>query len=146
MPSARPRSWRPDQREASPVAPVGDLTFPAIERATLSNGVQVALARRGAVPTVLVSLNFDAGSAADSLDTPGTQSLMLGLLDEGTTTATRSPLPRSRDGLGARISAGAGQDPSSVTLSCRPVLSRNRPGDYSCIDVNGDFYILASFV
>ena len=105
------------KREAPPVAPVGDLTFPAVERATLSNGVQVALARRGAVPTVLVSLNFDAGSAADSLDTPGTQSLMLGLLDEGTTTRDAVAIAEEQERLGARISAGAGQDSSSVTLS-----------------------------
>ncbi|MBK6802380.1 MAG: insulinase family protein [Novosphingobium sp.] len=105
------------KREAPPVAPVGDLTFPAVERATLSNGVEVALARRGAVPTVLVSLNFDAGSAADSLDTPGTQSLMLGLLDEGTTSRDAVAIAEEQERLGARISAGAGQDSSSVTLS-----------------------------
>ncbi len=104
------------KREAPPVAPVGDLAFPAIERATLSNGIPVILARRTAVPTVIVSLNFDAGYAADLLDTPGTQALMMGMLDEGTTTRNSTQIAEEQERLGARISSGAGLDSSSVTL------------------------------
>ena len=104
-------------RTAPPVAPVGDLAFPAIERTTLSNGIPVVLARRTAVPTVLVSLTFDAGYAADAQDRPGTQSLMLGLLDEGTETLNSTQIAEQQERLGARISAGAGIDSSSVTLS-----------------------------
>jgi len=98
------------------VAPVSDLAFPEVERATLSNGVPVALARRTAVPKVIVSLNFDAGTAADSLDTPGTQQLMLALLDEGTTTRNSTQIAEEQERLGATLSAGAGLDSSSVIL------------------------------
>jgi zinc protease len=104
------------KRAAPPVAPVGDLAFPAIERATLSNGIPVILARRTAVPTVIVSLSFDAGFAADLLDTPGTQALMMGMLDEGTTTRNSTQIAEEQERLGARISSGAGLDSSSVTL------------------------------
>lgn len=105
------------KREFPPVAAVGDLTFPAIERATLSNGIPVTLARRGNVPTVLVSVNFDAGFAADLSDKPGTQSLMLSLLDEGTTTRDATAIAEEQERLGARLSTGAGLDASSVTLA-----------------------------
>ena len=105
------------KRTAPPVAPVGDLAFPAIERATLSNGTPVVLARRTAVPTVLVSLTFDAGYAADAQDTPGTQSLMLGLLDEGTVSLTATQIAEQQERLGARLTAGAGLDSSAVQLA-----------------------------
>ncbi|MFM5906719.1 MAG: M16 family metallopeptidase [Novosphingobium sp.] len=103
-------------RQAPPVAPVGDLVFPAVERTTLSNGIQVALARRTAVPKVVVSLSIDAGTSADVLDTPGTQSLMLSLLDEGTRTRSSVQIAEEQERLGATISAGAGLDSSMITL------------------------------
>jgi predicted Zn-dependent peptidase len=105
------------QRSLPPVAPVGDLAFPAIERATLSNGIPVVLARRSAVPMVLVNLSFDAGTAADALDTPGTQSLMLALLDEGTTSRDATAIAEDQERLGARIMADASLDESTITLS-----------------------------
>ncbi|MFM5895110.1 MAG: M16 family metallopeptidase, partial [Novosphingobium sp.] len=105
------------KRTSPPVAAVGDLAFPAIERTTLSNGIPVVLARRTAVPTVAVNLSFDAGYSADAQDTPGTQSLMLGLLDEGTESLTGIQIAEQQERLGARISAGAGVDSSSVQLS-----------------------------
>lgn len=105
------------KRTAPPVADVGDLAFPAIERATLSNGIQVAFARRTTVPKVLVSLNFDAGYAADPRDRLGTQSLMLNLLDEGTTTRNSVAIAEEQERLGAQISTGANIDSSAVTMS-----------------------------
>lgn len=103
-------------RSAPPVTDVAALTFPQVERARLANGIPVALARRTAVPKVVVSLNFDAGYAADSLDTPGTQSLMMGMLDEGTTTLTATQIAEEQERLGANISTGASIDASGVTL------------------------------
>ena len=105
------------KRTAPPVAAVGDLTFPATERTTLSNGLPVTLARRTAVPAVLVSLTFDAGYAADAQDRPGTQSLMLSLLDEGTASLTATQIAEQQERLGARIGASTGTDSSGVTLS-----------------------------
>ncbi|MEJ6011894.1 pitrilysin family protein [Novosphingobium aquae] len=103
-------------RATPPVAPVGELAFPAIERSTLSNGIPVTLARRTAVPKVVVALNIDAGTSADVLDTPGTQQLMLSLLDEGTRTRSSVQIAEEQERLGATISAGAALDSSSVML------------------------------
>ncbi len=59
------------------IAEVGKLTFPAIEHATLKNGIPVELARRTAIPKLSLRLEFDAGYAADGAAKAGTQSLMM---------------------------------------------------------------------
>ena len=105
------------KRTAPPVAPVADLALPSIERATLSNGIPVALARRTAVPKLVLTIDFDAGIAADALDTPGTQQLMLSTLEEGTTTRNATQIAEEQERLGAAIQFDATMDTSTVTLS-----------------------------
>lgn len=108
---------RPGPKRSLPdIAPVGELAFPAVERVTLANGIKVSLARRTAVPKVVVSLNFDAGTSADRLDTPGTQAAMLALLDEGTATRDATAIAEAQERLGATISAQTGLDSSAVVL------------------------------
>ncbi|MEZ5734182.1 MAG: pitrilysin family protein, partial [Novosphingobium sp.] len=118
--TAKPLPPEPE-RAAPPVAPVAQLDFPAIERAQLSNGIPVALARRTAIPKLIVSLGFDAGIAADALDAPGTQELMLDMLDEGTAgpdgSRNATEIAEQQERLGASISTGASLDASSITLS-----------------------------
>lgn len=104
------------KRDFPAIEPVGALTFPAIERTTLSNGMPVMLARRGAVPSVLIQLTFDAGVAADAQDGAGSQSLMLSLLDEGTERYDATQLAEMQERLGADVSTGLGLDTSSVSL------------------------------
>ncbi len=104
-------------RSAPDVAPVGELTFPAIERATLSNGIEVALARRTAIPKLSLALNFDAGTAADGAEHAGTQSLMMAMLEEGTTTRGAVEIAEEQERLGASIGAGTSTDTSSVQMS-----------------------------
>ena len=104
-------------RAAPPVAPVGDLDFPQVERARLTNGIPVVLARRTATPTVLVNLTFDAGYAADAQDAPGTQRLLLDVLEEGTASRDATRIAEDQERLGARISTGTGIDSSTVMLA-----------------------------
>lgn len=95
---------------------VPTLAFPAIERARLSNGIEVLFARRAAVPVVSVQLAFDAGSAADPADAPGTQALLLKVMDEGTATLEASELARVRERLGAAITAASSADATTFQL------------------------------
>ncbi|MCW1427749.1 M16 family metallopeptidase [Novosphingobium sp. JCM 18896] len=122
--AAKPKAAKPGaaikpgpKRATPPIAPVPDLVVPTIERATLSNGIPIALARRTTIPKVVISLGFDAGYAADALDTPGTQSLMLKMLDEGTTTRSATQIAEEQERLGAQIGSGGSQDTSSITLT-----------------------------
>ncbi|MEZ5680322.1 MAG: pitrilysin family protein [Erythrobacter sp.] len=105
------------EREYPPVAPVGELTFPAVERTTLSNGIEVALARRTAIPKVALSIEFDAGYAADGTANAGTQSLMMDLLEEGTTSRSAVEIAEEQERLGASIGTGSSLDTSSVTMN-----------------------------
>jgi len=104
-------------RSYPPVAPVGELTFPTVERGELSNGIPVVLARRTAIPKVTVHLEFDAGHAADGAARAGTQSLMMELLSEGTTSRSAVQIAEEQERLGASISTGSSMDSSSITLS-----------------------------
>ena len=105
------------KREAPEVAPVGELTFPQIEHATLSNGIRVTLARRTAIPKVSLALSFDAGNAADGGARAGTQSLMMALLEEGTKTRSAEEIAVEQERLGATISAGTSTDRSTVSMT-----------------------------
>src|SRR5690606_16671820 len=87
------------KREFPEVAPVGELAFPDVERTQLSNGIAVALARRTAIPKVNVALTFDAGTAADGGERAGTQSLMMQLLEEGTTTRSAEDIAIEQERL-----------------------------------------------
>jgi predicted Zn-dependent peptidase len=104
-------------RDYPAVAPVGALTFPAVETARLANGMEVSLAQRTAIPKVSMAISFDAGTAADGAAKAGTQSLMMGLLDEGTLTLTAEQIAIAQERLGATISAGAGTDTSTVRMT-----------------------------
>lgn len=99
-----------------PLGPIGDLDFPAIERATLRNGIKVYFARRSAVPTVQTTISFNAGTAADRRDRPGTQTLMLNLMEEGTTSRDSTALAEAQERLGANISTSADSDTTNVGL------------------------------
>ncbi|MBD3729020.1 MAG: insulinase family protein [Sphingomonadales bacterium] len=107
------------EADRSTLPAVGDLKpldFPAIERATLSNGIKVYFARRDAVPVVNVRVAFDAGYSADPIDAPGVQSMMLSLMDEGTTNLDSTQLAEARERLGARIYGAADADTTSFGL------------------------------
>lgn len=98
------------------VGEIDDLDFPDVERATLSNGVEVRFVRRTAVPTLLTRLSFDAGNAADRADQLGTQALMLALMSEGTTTLNSVQIAEAQERLGASISASASLDRTSLGI------------------------------
>src|SRR5690606_17313950 len=64
-----------------------------------------------------VAIEFDAGYAADRADRLGAHSLMLDLLDDGTTTRDANQLAEEQERLGASINVGASMDRSTASLS-----------------------------
>ncbi|WP_156350338.1 M16 family metallopeptidase [Sphingomonas sp. Leaf20] len=93
------------------------LTFPAVERARLSNGIELVYARRGAVPMTQAVLSFDAGYAADVADKLGTQQLTLSVMDEGTRTLDGIALAEARERLGAWIGTSTSLDLTTLSMS-----------------------------
>lgn len=105
-------------RMAKPeIGQVANVDFPAVERARLSNGMEVIYAQRDAVPATKIALDFDAGLAADDRAKLGLQTLMLDLMDEGTRTLNATQLAEAQEALGASITTGATMDRSVVQLS-----------------------------
>jgi zinc protease len=91
--------------------------FPATERARLSNGIQVIYAQRRAVPVTRISVDFDAGIAADPASRLGTQAMVLNMLEEGTTHLNSVQLAEAQERIGANINTGASLDRTSVSLT-----------------------------
>jgi zinc protease len=96
-----------------------DLSFPAVDEASLANGMKVVLASRRAVPIVEVSVQFDAGYAADAVDGGrlGGASFTGAMLDEGTKRRSALQIAEELEGLGATLSAGSTLDTTGVNMS-----------------------------
>ncbi len=105
---------------ARPTAPkmgaIADLHFPAVTHSTLSNGIELVYAQRTAVPVTQISISLDAGQTADPRDRLGTQSLMLGLMDEGAAGLSSRQIAEAQERLGATISARASMDRTNLSL------------------------------
>jgi zinc protease len=91
-------------------------TFPAIQRATLANGLKVVLAQRPSIPQVRLDLVFDAGFAADQSGLPGTANMAFAMLGEGTTTRTSLEISETLQRLGANLATFSRLDYSAVSL------------------------------
>ncbi len=96
--------------------------FPAVdfdefERGTLSNGLELIVASRDAVPVVNFSLLLDAGYASDQFGEPGTSNLAMSMLDEGTKRRSALDISRELSRLGASLGAGSNIDLSTVSLN-----------------------------
>jgi zinc protease len=118
-----------DRKAGRPaVAELPDLAFPPIQRARLSNGMNVVLAERTAIPMVSVSLQFDAGFAADPHLKSGTASFTLAMMDESTRSRSSLEIDAEAELLGAVISTESDLDTSRITLSA---LRENLAGSIS---------------
>jgi zinc protease len=93
------------------------VSFPALQRARLRNGIEVVLAERHEVPVVQVQLQFDAGYAADIGRPLGTANFTMNMLDQGAGRRDALTLAAAIEAEGARIGAGSGLDNSFVSLN-----------------------------
>src|SRR5690606_31986686 len=98
-------------RSAPPIpAEFPDAPFPDFEQATLANGMRLLAAERRAVPAVWFSLQLNAGYAADQFAKPGTATLAMEMLDEGTRTRDALEISDELARLGAVLSSGSNLD------------------------------------
>jgi predicted Zn-dependent peptidase len=99
------------------VAAFPELAFPAVTHARLANGIELIYARRQGSPMTFVSVELDAGGAAEPAAAVGTQNLLLAMLDQGTTTRSQPVFADALERLGADIKNGASKDRTSITMS-----------------------------
>jgi zinc protease len=92
-------------------------SFPDLQKATLKNGLNVLLAQRKGIPTVVGKLVINAGYSSDALGKPGLASLAMDMLDEGTKTMNTLQISEKMQLLGATISAGSDLDASYLNFT-----------------------------
>lgn len=93
-------------------------SFPEIERATLSNGMKIVLARRTESPAVSMSMMFDAGYVSDNFGGKlGVASLSMNMLDEGTAKRNSLQINERAQLLGASLNTSSDLDFSYASLN-----------------------------
>ncbi len=106
-----------DRTKLPTPGPAPEVKFPDLQRQTLSNGLKVILAERQSIPVINFNLLVDAGYAADQFAIPGTASLAMNMLDEGTKTRSSLQISEELALIGANLGSGSNLDVSNVTLS-----------------------------
>ena len=136
--TAAGRAWLTDGSYRLNVLPFGDYTttagvdrstgvptpgqvpaavFPAVQHATLSNGLKVVLASRSGVPTVNMNLIVGAGSATDAAGKLGLAQLAPQVMTNGTDSLNALQISDRLQILGASLGAGSAADYTSVSMS-----------------------------
>jgi zinc protease len=106
----------PDRSKPPALGPLPALSLPAVEKRTLSNGLQVWIMGVHKVPTVHLGLTIKAGTGVDPAAKFGLASLTADMLDEGAGGKTSLELADAIDFLGAELSASAASDATYVDL------------------------------
>jgi zinc protease len=117
FPEFKTASTGADRSQAPVPGEPPELKLPKLQRAKLSNGLQLILAERHEVPVVNFWLTADAGYAADQSAAPGTASMTSALLDGGTATRNALQISEQLAMLGAQLRTGSNLDRSTVVLS-----------------------------
>jgi zinc protease len=92
-------------------------TTPPVERTELANGIRLLVIRQPHLPMVVVNMLLDAGSRFDPHGKEGLAALTANLLTEGTEKRSAAEIHDAIDFLGAKLSGGAGDDYSSISLT-----------------------------
>ena len=93
------------------------LDLPDIQRAKLSNGLEVVLAERHDVPMINLSVQFKSGHSSDINDQPGLASFSMSMLTEGTKRYNALQLSSKLEELGTDLYTNVGLDSSSINVS-----------------------------
>ncbi|MCB0327762.1 MAG: insulinase family protein [Bdellovibrionales bacterium] len=114
--------YQPDSADANrSVFPVSQeltpATFPKIERARLSNGMEVILSKRGNSPLISTQLALKGGYAADPKGSEGLGKVMMSLMDEATKKRKLKELSMIKTKLGAQIHSSIAANEFHVHLS-----------------------------
>lgn len=114
-------------------------TFPAVERATLANGLCVMVARIPRLPLVSVLALVDAGASRDAPGLEGQATLTAQALSEGTAHLDGGALTEQFELLGTGLETGSNWDDATAQLTVTPArLERS-------VSLLGDVLIAPAF-
>ena len=94
-----------------------ELDLPEIQRAKLSNGLEVVLAERHDVPMINLSFQIKSGHATDPLGQPGLANFTMSMLTEGSKSFDALELSDQLEELGTDLYTSTGLDSSSINIS-----------------------------
>jgi zinc protease len=115
-----------DRSKLPELGKIGSVPFPDIQNTTLKNGLEVVLAQREDVPTVVMNLLVNAGYASDQFGKPGTAALAMNLMKEGTKTLNFLEIDKKLQMLGASISTYSDLDLSYISMNTlKPTLDES---------------------
>ncbi|NIM50668.1 MAG: hypothetical protein GTN62_09985 [Gemmatimonadales bacterium] len=106
----------PDRSGPPKLGPPPQLSLPAIQERELANGLRVVLMEKHQVPVVQIGLVVMAGSAMDPRGKVGLATMTADMMDEGAGSRDALELADAIDYLGARLSVGAGNHTSVISL------------------------------
>ena len=95
---------------APPSGPARDISFPAITRVVLENGLEVNTVRSGSLPAVHLRLVIRSGAETDPSGREGLSNLVADMLREGTREHTSVEIAERIEFLGADLSVGADEE------------------------------------
>jgi zinc protease len=107
----------PDRSRPPALGPAPTLNLPAIQKRTLSNGLQVWVVEAHEVPLVQVNLLVLAGSGDDPAGKFGVASLTAAMLDEGAGARSALEIADAVEFLGADLATTSSFDASAVRLN-----------------------------
>lgn len=127
-------------RDALPApGAIPEVSFPAVERAELANGLEIQLVPRAGTGLVQAALILEGGHAVDPAERPGTARFTMAMLDEGTRSRSSLQISEELALLGATLSASASLDNMVVGLSA--LSTQLAPS----LDIFADVILNASF-
>jgi len=94
-----------------------ELDLPEIQRAKLSNGLEVVLAERHDVPMINLSFQIKSGHATDPIGQPGLANFTMSMLTEGSKNFDALELSDQLEELGTDLYTNTGLDSSSINIS-----------------------------
>jgi zinc protease len=92
------------------------LALPPIEKAKLSNGLEVWMVKQSELPIVSMNMVFRTGAAAEPKGKDGVANMASSLIDDGTTTRSANDITNQLQSIGANLTASSGWDSTNVTL------------------------------
>ncbi|MGQ0698103.1 MAG: M16 family metallopeptidase [Panacagrimonas sp.] len=128
-----------DRSKLPEVGPAPALELPPLQRAKLSNGIEVMLAERHAAPVVQLIMLFDGGYAADLGEKPGTARMTLDMLNEGAGSRDSLALALRKEELAVEIGAQSNLDSSFVVMNS---LAKRLP---ESLELLADFVLRPTF-
>jgi zinc protease len=128
-----------DRKVEPGLGPEAELRLPSLQRAKLSNGLEVVLAESHRVPVVQCNMVVRGGWSADNKDKLGVASFMTRMQDEGTRKRTTLQISDEAQRLGANLNTNSSLD--NCTVSVNALKPRLQP----TLDLWADVILNPSF-